>query len=143
MNRFEAPLYLPVSFPRPVFAAAMLVHVAALVLVWMAGMTAVLAVTGTLFIVLHAWWWCRTRLQMAADGVAAVVSRADGSWQVMLRDGSVHGARLVGRPHVSVPLTALTLRLVRGGHRYLLLTPASSPPDNYRRLRVRLRYGTT
>lgn len=140
MNRFDAPLYLPLSSSRLLLRWWLLVHVGALSVVLINSVTPVVGLCGIVLLALHAAWWRRTRLHLSPDGVSALLSLADGRWRVTLRDGSVHEAVLSGNPFVSRTLTAFSLRLAGGRTRHVLIASDSAPPDVYRRLRVRLRF---
>lgn len=61
---------------------------------------------------------------------------------VVLRDGSRLEGRLLGSTTVGTLLTVLNIRRTDGGRLlHVVVTPDSLPPDEFRRLRVWLRWG--
>ena len=73
------------------------------------------------------------------DAIVALKLDTRAAWQVRLRDGRTLSADLMGRPWVTAPITALSLRTSDRRARHVLLLADNTDADGLRRLRVQLR----
>jgi hypothetical protein len=84
----------------------------------------------------------RTALLISRDAVVALEWTADGGLSFQTRDGTWRAARLLPDSFVTPPLTVLCLATSESGARvrHVVLLPDSAGREEYRRLRVRLRW---
>lgn len=76
------------------------------------------------------------------DSAVTAIELADREQLKLLTgDGLWLSGRLLGSSTVSIGLTLLNIRLDRGGIRHVLITGDGIDADDYRRLRVWLRWG--
>lgn len=87
-------------------------------------------------IALHLPWSLR---RARALDIVGLELDARHRWRVMLRDGRVLDARLIGAPWLSPLFTTLVLACADGVERQLVLLPDMVDGDAFRRLRVRVR----
>jgi toxin CptA len=84
----------------------------------------------------------RVALLRGADSVVAVEARRASGIPFRTRDGAWHEGRLLGSSYVSPWLTILDLRPAGArGLRHVVIVPDAVDPDDFRRLRVWLRWG--
>jgi toxin CptA len=83
----------------------------------------------------HALLWSRRAL-------TALELRDKGEVAVQTRDGEWHDARILGTSYVSPTLSAINLRVADARlARHILIVPDNCDPEQFRRLRVYLRWG--
>ncbi len=95
-------------------------------------------------VVLLASWIYEVRmaaLLRAADAVIALKITPDNALSIQLRNSAWHDCEVLGSTCVTAGLTVINLRQAgRRRLRNVVLLPDSMPPDDYRRLRVWLRW---
>ena len=141
-NPFAADIRIEPTPSRVIAQLLFLVHAAAIAVVWLMPWPwgAGLALSGLVLgawlraLLLHVW-------RLAGSAVVRVVVRADGSWELGLRDGRAESARLLDSSFVHPWLVVLNFAVGRWRRRHVLLPADSVNADTLRRLRVRLRMG--
>ena len=141
-NAFATDLRLE---PTPSTSLAQLLfisHSAAIAVVWLLplaawigiGLTALVILGWGHALMLHVW-------RLSGSAVIQVLSRADGGWELGLRDGRHEPARLLGSSFVHPRLVILNFAVSGWRRRHVVLPWDSVDEDALRRLRVRLRMG--
>ncbi len=96
---------------------------------------------GVLAIAILAAWWHFRRTMAGAHGDVRIRLYRDGGWAISLRAERLRTARLMRPVFVHPSLTVLRFRLDDGSRHSVLLLPDCVDADDFRRLRVWLRYG--
>jgi hypothetical protein len=100
-----------------------------------------------LLVVIAASLWSALRrhaLLVSREAAIALELGEDGSLNVKTRSGAWHGTRVLPSTFVTPLLTVLNLGAAPGtAKRHVVIMGDSLPPEDYRELRVRLRWGRT
>lgn len=102
--------------------------------------SASLAVCGAL-IAGSAWFTARELGEMPRN-FAAILLTSEQTWVATDAAGNRHAARQVGAPVITASLVLVPLQIV-ARHYAWIAAADSTPPDLLRRLRVRLRFGSS
>lgn len=140
MVAIDGPIYLAVSKSRRLARCMLAAHGAAFVMIGLSGPLNVVQAGLLVLVVLNAARVERSVSLSRDDDIVALLLSSTERWQVSLRDGRILAAELAAAAVVSVPLTALSLRLADGQVRHIALLADNVPHDACRRLRVRLRF---
>lgn len=141
MSPFNSPLRIvPRISPRAILACYLLHGLLLLLAVtgwpWSLG----LAVCGAL-IVGCAWATARELTEVPRN-FAAVLLTSEYTWMATDAAGNRHAARQIGAPVITAGVILVPFRI--GARRYAWIAAAdTTPPELLRRLRVRLRYGSS
>lgn len=144
MDRVENPylntLRLSVKMPLSVVLAVFFVHVISLFLPWLTAINIVTKLILSGFVMVSFCYYVFIYLGSSAKNqVTELILNSEDQWQVKLGDGSTYNA-IPGKTQFVHPwLTIIFLCYDKSSH-FFIFTPEVIDVDQFRRLRVRLRF---
>ena len=144
MDRTENPflviIRLPVKIPQIIVIVGILVHIISLFLPWLTGLELIIkAILTCLPLVSICFYLYKYKIYQGKERATELILNSEDNWQVRMDNGVVHQA-ILGKSLFVLPwLTIISLNY--NNHReYFIFTPEVTDADQFRRLRVRLRF---
>ena len=139
-NPFLNTLRLPVKIPFSVIFLVLAVHVISLFLPWVTRLDLGIKLFASGFVALSMGYYLYDYfLSSDEKKVSELILSAEDKWTIRTEDGQVYTATLGTTQFVHPWLTIVSLKYGKGCG-YYIFTPEVIDKDQFRRLRVRLRY---
>ncbi len=137
-NPFLATLRLPVKNAPILVYIVILAHIISLLLPWFTGLSLFIKVILDIAVVISCYFYIYQFFRKK-KWVRELILGSEDNWQLKLESGEVHDAILGASLFIHPWLTIISL--VYGYKReYFIFTPENLDADQFRRLRVRLRF---
>ncbi len=137
-NPFLATLRLPVKNAPILVFIVILAHIISLFLPWFTGLSLFIKVILDIAVVIGCYFYIY-QFFGEKKWIRELILSSEDNWQLKLESGEVHDAILDTSLFVHPWLTIISL--VYGNNReYFIFTPENLDADQFRRLRVRLRF---
>lgn len=139
-NPFLATLRLPVKNSPIMLTVVIAAHIVCLILPWLTGLglyikmilMCLAVISLCVYLYKHGLYRDKQRVEM-------LVLDAEDNWQLKMSDGAVHHVELGHSLFVHPWLTIISI-VFEKRQRYFIFTPETLNSDQFRRLRVRLRF---
>ena len=139
-NPYLNTLRLSVKTPFSVVFVVFFVHIISLIFPWFSAIHISLKlVLSSLVIVSFCYYWFIYFESTAKKRVTEIILNAEDQWQVKMSDGSTFDAEPGKTQFVHPWLTIVSLCYEKSSH-FFIFTPEMIDTDQFRRLRVRLRF---
>jgi hypothetical protein len=139
-NPFLATLRLPLTESRIITTGVISAHFFSLFVPWLIGLSLIFKIMLTVCPVLslcHLFY--KYRFPLAKERAAELILGSEDDWQIKMDNGLIHQAILGDSLFVHPLLTIILLKYDRH-KKYFIFTPENIDADQFRRLRVRLRF---
>jgi membrane-bound toxin of toxin-antitoxin system len=141
-NPFLATLRLPVYHSQKLFMIVAFVHIICLILPWLSELSNYVKILLTsVCIVSFSIYFFRDILGKGEEQAKMLILSYEDNWQVVLKNDAAHHAELDHRLFVHPWLTIISLNFDNRRQTFIF-TPEILDADQFRRLRVRLRFNT-
>ncbi len=139
-NPFLVTLRLPVKPSSILLICIKAVHFICFFLPWLTGLTAFIKIILSCLVLVSLYYYLsKHEFSKDKSRVAEIILTSEDIWQVKLKDGSLFQATLHHSLFVHPWLTIISL--IYGNRRkYFIFTPETIDAEQFRRLRVRLRF---
>ncbi len=139
-NPFLVTLRLPVKNSPILLIVSITLHVICLFLPWLTGLNMYIKIILTFVPVLSfCFYFYKYRFYRAKTGVSELILTSEDNWQLKMNNGAMHYAKLGNTLFVHPWLTIISL-IFDNRREYFIFTPEILDADQFRRLRVRLRF---
>ena len=139
-NPFLVTLRLPVKISPILLIVSIVLHIICFFLPWMTGLSLYIKLilscvpVARFFYYFHQYRFCKVKMC-----VSELVLTSENSWQLKMNNGAMHCAKLGNNLFVHPWLTIISLSF-ENRREYFIFTPEILDADQFRRLRVRLRF---
>jgi hypothetical protein len=139
-NPFLVTLRLPVKNSPVLLIFVLTVHFICLFLPWATNISLYIKNILSGFVLISLFYYLyKYNFSNAKKRVAELILASDDSWQVKMNDGAVNKAKLHHSIFVHPWLSIISLTF-GNSREYFIFTPETLNADQFRRLRVRLRF---
>jgi len=139
-NPFLMTLRLPVKKPPILLIVGTTVHFVCLFLPWFTGLAIYINMMLTFIVIVSfCFYLVKYRFHGTKKRIKELILSSEDKWQIKMSDGAVHYAHLGNDLFVHPWLTIFSLA-DENNREYFIFTPEILDPDQFRRLRVRLRF---
>jgi|GEM_PF-1223873 len=139
-NPFLATLRLPVKISPILLIVCIALHIICLFLPWLTGLSLIFKIILTFVPVISFYfYYYKYRFYKSKMGVNELILNAEDIWRLKMNDGAMHSASLGNTLFVHPWLTIISL-IFESRKEYFIFTPETLDADQFRRLRVRLRF---
>lgn len=139
-NPFLATLRLPVKISPVLLIVGIFMHFICLFLPWLTSLALYIKILLTCVPVFSfCFYFYKYRFYKATNRVFELILSSEDNWQLKMNNGAVHNASLDRSLFVHPWLTIISL-VYAGSREYFIFTPDTLDADQFRRLRVRLRF---
>jgi membrane-bound toxin of toxin-antitoxin system len=139
-NPFLATFRLPAKKSPVLLIVSTSLHILCLFLPWFTGLSLTIKIVLTCLTSVSFYFY-QYRFYKVKTGVSELILNSEDNWQLKTNNGVVHCASLGSSLFVHPWLTIISL-IYEHRREYFIFTPEILDSDQFRRLRVRLRFQT-